>query len=89
MNTTVTSSFNASRQASIFSGNNKPTLQAGASRICGVDVSSKRIAKETESFSAMVRTYEKNKYGDEYADTNGLGFEPSYMGVRADYNHIF
>ena len=30
-----------------------------------------------------------NKYGDDYACCDDLGFERSYMGSRADHNHIF
>ena len=33
--------------------------------------------------------YYLNKYGDEYAYIDELGFECSYMGSRADHNHIF
>ena len=33
--------------------------------------------------------YYLNKYGDEYAYVDELGFEASYMGPRADLNHIF
>ena len=33
--------------------------------------------------------YYLNKYGDDYACCDDLGFESSYMGSRADQNHIF
>ena len=33
--------------------------------------------------------YRVNKYGDDYACCGALGFECSYMGSRADFNHIF
>ena len=33
--------------------------------------------------------YYRNKYGDSYASYDELGFERSYMGPRADFNHIF
>ena len=33
--------------------------------------------------------YYRNKYGDEYAFGGALGFERSYLGARADFNHIF
>lgn len=33
--------------------------------------------------------YYLNKYGDDYACCDDLGFERSYMGPRADHNHIF
>ncbi len=33
--------------------------------------------------------YYLNKYGDDYACCDDLGFEISYMGSRADHNHIF
>lgn len=33
--------------------------------------------------------YRANKYGDDYACCDALGFERSYMGSRADFNHIF
>lgn len=33
--------------------------------------------------------YRANKYGDDYACCNALGFERSYMGSRADFNHVF
>ena len=33
--------------------------------------------------------YYLNKYGDDYACCDDLGFERSYMGSRADHNHIF
>jgi hypothetical protein len=33
--------------------------------------------------------YLRNKYGDEYACADELGFETSFMGLRADRNHIF
>ena len=33
--------------------------------------------------------YYRNKYGDEYAFVDELGIEPSYMGLRADHNHVF
>ena len=33
--------------------------------------------------------YYRNQQGDEYAYCNELGFERSYMGARADFNHIF
>ncbi|MBR5175067.1 MAG: hypothetical protein IKW89_03940 [Bacteroidales bacterium] len=32
--------------------------------------------------------YYLNKYGDDYACCDDLGFERSYMGSRADHNHI-
>ena len=32
--------------------------------------------------------YRLNKYGDEYAFVDELGFETSWMGLRADHNHI-
>ncbi len=33
--------------------------------------------------------YYMNKFGDEYAYTNDLGFEASCMGSYSDFNHIF
>ena len=36
-----------------------------------------------------VSDYYCNKYGDEYACCDELGFESSYLGARADFNHIF
>jgi hypothetical protein len=33
--------------------------------------------------------YYLNKFGDDYAFCDDLGFESSYMGSRADQNHIF
>ena len=33
--------------------------------------------------------YYRNKYGDSYDCCDELGFERSYMGPRADFNHIF
>ena len=43
-----------------------------------------------KSFPNMeLNEYAINKYGDEYAYEDELGFETSYMGPRADHNHIF
>lgn len=48
------------------------------------------IATESpRQFSTGVLAYLENKYGSEYALADELGFAPSYMGVRADFNHIF
>ena len=33
--------------------------------------------------------YLSNKFGDDYACCDVLGFERSYLGPRADFNHIF
>ena len=33
--------------------------------------------------------YYLNKYGDDNSSCDELGFERSYMGSRADHNHIF
>ena len=33
--------------------------------------------------------YYRNKYGDSFACCDELGFERSYMGACADFNHIF
>lgn len=40
-------------------------------------------------FETSAGDYYCNKYGDEFAFCDDLGFENSYMGTRADYNHIF
>ena len=40
-------------------------------------------------FETTAHAYYCNKYGDEYACCDELGFESSYMGARADHNHIF
>ena len=42
-----------------------------------------------EESRMQLDAYLRNKYGDEYADVDGLGFETSRMGLRADHNHIF
>ena len=39
-----------------------------------------------ESWDAQ--DYYRNKYGDSYSCCDALGFECSYLGSRADYNHI-
>ena len=40
-------------------------------------------------FETTAHAYYFNKYGDDYACCDDLGFERSYMGSRADHNHIF
>ena len=40
-------------------------------------------------FETSACDYYCNKYGDEYDYCDNLGFESSYMGDRADFNHIF
>lgn len=47
------------------------------------------IRAEQEEYRRQLNAYLRNKYGDEYADVDELGFETSCMGLRADHNHIF
>ena len=47
------------------------------------------IRAEQEEYRRQLNAYLRNKYGDEYADVDELGFESSCMGLRADHNHIF
>ncbi len=47
------------------------------------------IKAEQEEYRRQLNAYLCNKYGDEYADVDELGFETSCMGPRADHNHIF
>ena len=47
------------------------------------------IKAEQEEYRRQLNAYLRNKYGDEYADVDELGFETSCMGLRADHNHIF
>lgn len=50
------------------------------------------IREEKKSEEEVLWTaadYSRNKYGDEYAYIDNLGFEGSCMGNLADYNHIF
>ena len=47
------------------------------------------IKAEQEEYRRQLNAYLWNKYGDEYADVDELGFETSCMGLRADHNHIF
>ena len=49
----------------------------------------KREAAAAASRDLMSNPYYLNKYGDDYAYCDELGFESSYMGARADLNHIF
>ena len=42
-----------------------------------------------ESDRSLAAAYYRNKFGDEYAFVDEFGIEPSYMGLRADHNHIF
>lgn len=47
------------------------------------------IKAEQEEHRRQLNAYIRNRYGDEYADVDELGFEHSCMGLRADHNHIF
>ena len=47
------------------------------------------IKAELEEYRIQLNAYLRNRYGDEYADVDELGFETSGMGLRADHNHIF
>ena len=47
------------------------------------------IRAEQEEYRRQLNAYIRNRYGDEYADVDELGFEHSCMGLRADHNHIF
>ena len=56
------------------------------------EVEAERTKQENASFvgnDISKSAYYLNKYGDEYACCDELGFESSYMGARADFNHIF
>ena len=49
------------------------------------------VIKETpkiEKVDLTAEDYYRNRQGDEYAYCDELGFERSYMGARADFNHI-
>ena len=48
-----------------------------------------KIGVQTAYSDIQSNPYYLNKYGDEYACCDDLGFERSYMGSRADHNHIF
>ena len=55
-----------------------------------ITTSNAKVREETffnEGWDAT--DYYRNKYGDSYACCDELGFERSYMGPRADFNHIF
>lgn len=52
------------------------------------DKNNSSIKEETLN-SWTANDYYMNKFGDEYAYTDDLGFEVSCMGPYADYNHIF
>ena len=47
------------------------------------------ISAEQEEYRRQFNAYLRNRYGDEYANVDELGFESSCMGFRADHNHIF
>jgi hypothetical protein len=49
------------------------------------------VVREVESSNETwdAQDYYRNKYGDSYSCCGALGFERSYLGSRADYNHIF
>ena len=47
------------------------------------------IRAEQEEYRRQLNAYIRNRYGDECADVDELGFETSCMGLRADHNHIF
>ena len=48
-----------------------------------------RIGVQAEVRDIQNNPYYLNKYGDEYACCDDIGFARSYMGSRADHNHIF
>ena len=48
-----------------------------------------QIGVQAEDRDNQNNPYYLNKYGDDYASCDDLGFERSYMGSRADHNHIF
>ena len=48
-----------------------------------------KIGVQTVDHDIKNNPYYLNKYGDDYACCDDLGFESSYMGSRADQNHIF
>lgn len=48
-----------------------------------------QIGVQTVGRDIQNNPYYLNKYGDDYACCDDLGFERSYMGSRADHNHIF
>ena len=47
------------------------------------------VRAEQEEFRRQRNAYLRNKYGDEYAGVDELGFETTCMGLRADQNHVF
>lgn len=49
----------------------------------------KEEKKTEEEILWTADDYSRNKYGDEYAYIDDLGFEDSCMGNLADNNHIF
>lgn len=48
------------------------------------------LAQDEENLTNWsAEDYRRNHDGDEFASCDELGFERSYMGPRADFNHIF
>ena len=45
--------------------------------------------RDTERLSLEAQAYLANKFGDDESCADELGFEPTWMGLRADHNHIF
>lgn len=46
------------------------------------------IQSSLKTSDCTTNDYFVNKYGDDYSCCDALGFERSYMGSRADFNHI-
>ena len=45
--------------------------------------------KDTRRPSLEAQAYLANKFGDDESCADELGFESTWMGLRADHNHIF
>lgn len=65
------------------------TLDA-APRIEVIPIITKSVVTVHDPFKGLENNpYYINKFGDEYAFVDELGFEHSYMGPRADMNHLY
>ena len=45
--------------------------------------------RDSERLSHEAQAYLANKFGDDESCADELGFESTWMGLRADHNHVF
>lgn len=54
-----------------------------------ISMATRKVQANSLATGIGANAYYLNRFGDEYDCCDELGFESSYMGPRADQNHIF